>query len=114
MDSKKKTLCATEQNTERIKLLRLKFEEWQKTLTDEDVICLDEMGCKVNMTTSYAWSPKGTRVKDFVSGKATKSITTIGAMGKDGLICSAMGYGGTSSDTFYAFMKDELLPRIKK
>lgn len=114
MDEKKKSVCASEQRTERIKELRTKFLEFQKKLSSEEIVCLDETGFKLNMISHYAWSPKGTRAKDYAPGAKCRVITTIGAISRKGFVCSAIGYGGTSSNSFYAFMKDELFPRLKK
>ena len=126
MESKKKTISASEQKTPRIKHLRKRFKKWQKKLGKTQrkrrkkgkkplpIICLDETGFKPKMIPLYGWSPKGTRVKDDTSGKHERTITVIGAIGLSGFITSAIGYGGTSSDMFYAFMKNELLPKLKK
>lgn len=93
--------------------MREKFLLFQKNLSSDDIVCIDETGFKLNMTTRYAWSAKGTRAIDHAPASKGKTITTIGAISKTGFVCSAIGYGGTSSNSFYAFMKDELFPRLK-
>ena len=77
-------------------------------------MCLDETGFKLNMTSVYGWAPKGKRAIDSAPGKRGKLITTIGAMNKDGFLCSALGYGGIDKDGFFAFMTTQLFPMLKR
>ena len=77
-------------------------------------MCLDETGFKLNMTSVYGWAPKGERAIDSAPGKRGKLITTIGAMSKDGFLCSALGYGGIDKDGFFAFMTTQLFPMLKR
>ena len=80
----KKTVHATEKNSERVKALRKEFLSFQKRLKTEDIVCLDETGFKLNMTFEYGWALKGERAIDSAPGKRGKLITTIGTMSKDG------------------------------
>ena len=57
----KKTVHATEKDSERVKALRKEFLSFQKNLKTEEIVCLDETGFKLNMTSVYGWAPKGER-----------------------------------------------------
>jgi hypothetical protein len=84
MDGREKTVHATEKDSERVKELRKEFLSFQKRLKTEEIVCLDETGFKLNMTSVYGWAPKGERAIDSSPRKRENLITTIGAMSKDG------------------------------
>ena len=87
----KKTVHATEKDSERVKALRTEFLSLQKRRKTEDIVCLDETGFTLNRTSVYGWAPKGKRAIDNTPEKRGKLITTIGAMVEDGFLCSALG-----------------------
>ena len=57
--TRKKTLKSAEQDSQRVQERRADFEKIQKTLSIQNVVCMDETGFKRNMTSRYGWSPRG-------------------------------------------------------
>ena len=63
----KKSVHATEKDSERVKALRKEFLSFQKRLKTEEIVCLDETGFKLNITSVSGWAPKGERAIDITS-----------------------------------------------
>jgi len=76
----------------------------------EDFIFLDETGSVRNSTRSHARSPQGQRIKSPNSLIRGPRISTIGALGTEGIL-TALCYEGTlNSNLFEDFIEDFLVP----
>ena len=82
----KKTLHATERDTERVQQLRVQY--WQEigAVNLKDLVFVDETGCNLAMTRRYARSPRGSRAYDHAPYGRGQNLTLIGAMALRGLV----------------------------
>ena len=76
----------------------------------QDLIYLDEMGSARNITRSYARSEQGQRAACPNSSTAGIRISTIGALGVDGLITAFCFQGTLTAHLFGFFLENFLLP----
>jgi arginine repressor len=65
--SRKKTLHASERNTDRVQELRFEYRQKVKTILAEELVFVDEAGSHLGMTLPYASSERGTRTYSSVS-----------------------------------------------
>ena len=82
----KKTLHATERDTERVQQLRVQY--WQEigSVNLKDLVFVDETGCNLAMTRRYARALKGTRAYNDAPYQRGSNLTLIGAMALRGLV----------------------------
>jgi len=83
-------------------------------LTAERLIFLDESGMRLGSPTRYGWARCGEKAFGKAVHGAWKTVTMLGAIGLDGFRGFANIECGTSSDVFYAFVKHELAPRLRR
>jgi len=77
------------------------------------LVFLDEFGASTQMTRTHALAPVGERAVCRVPHGHWKMISTIAAMGIGGMVAAASFDGATDTEIFLAFVKDELVPRLK-
>jgi transposase len=65
------------------------------------------------MTPRYGWGPRGERVGGVLPGNWGENITLLGAIGRRGMRTMMTVDGGTTSDVFYAFVDQLLLPTLQ-
>jgi len=113
LDSKKKTLVASEQDAERIQAHRALYRAWQSRVDAGRVFCIDETGSTIAMTRTHARSPKGDRAEGRVPRNRGNVITVIGALTLGGLTATMTVEGGTSGDVFLAYVEQVLGPELQ-
>lgn len=111
---KKKTLVASERDTERVMLLRKAFHTWQQDVDFTKLVFVDETGSNAGMTPKYARALRGHRVADFAPRNKRKNVTIIAALSICGLECAMTIEGGTNTAVFAAFIEKVLGPRLQK
>ena len=82
------------------------------TLITDNLIILDEAGCHLNMTLSYARANGGDRIKmpsAFIKGP---KLSIIGAVSTKGIEASMYGEWNTDGEIFTVFVKELLVPRL--
>jgi transposase len=99
---KKKTLFDPRKNTPVNQQKRLYYEINIAPFKIEELIFIDEMGCVRNITRPYARSTKGQRAHCGNSLTRGTRISTIGALGIEGLL-TAFCYDGTMNAFLFAF-----------
>lgn len=95
--------------------MRAARAEWHGLLADvrvDQLVFLDEFGAATNMTRRYARGPVGRRVVCKAPHGHWKVLSTIAAMTVGGMLCSGTFDGATDTDTFVAFVREGLVPRL--
>lgn len=76
---------------------------------------VDETGLNTDLARRYGRAPRGERVVDATVPRNTpKNLSLVGAMGKDGLICSMQLEGAIDGDAFLVFIEEVLGPHLKE
>lgn len=79
----------------------------------QELVFVDECGINLQMAREVGWSKKGKRLYDSKPAEFRKNYTVLGALHWDGLKELMMIEGGTSSDVFYEFVRQVLLPNME-
>ena len=77
-------------------------------------IFIDEMGSNLAMTRRYGRAEPGERVFDKVPGDPGRNVSTIGAMGLDGIRTGLSVPGAIDGETMVFFVEELLAPRLKR
>ena len=89
------------------------MEKIEKTDSDS-IVYVDETGIDEYMYRERAWSPKGTKVREKISGRKYKRTGLAAALCR-GSITAPMQYDGTmNSELFEKWLKDSLCPSLAK
>jgi transposase len=111
--AQKKSLHATERDTEVNRFKREEFLWHIAQVAAEDLIYLDESGVSTQMTRLYARSPRGERVHDAVPGGHWKMLTILGAMNHTGMLATMTVEAATDREVFLAYLDEVLCPRLR-
>jgi transposase len=113
LPAQKKSIHATERETETNRLKREAFVAELRTIPPEQLIYLDESGVSTQMTRLYGRCRGGQRVADAVPGGDWKIVTILGAMNHMGMLAAMTIEAATDGDIFLAFLDDILCPKLK-
>lgn len=108
MDTKKKTLEASERKEEERK-------EWREKAKDLDVSkCrfIDETGSNIALTRLYARAPKGKRARGSVPRNRGKNVTLISDLSVVGLGELFLIDGAANGDLFEAYIEQIFVPTL--
>ena len=109
----KKTLIASEQDTQRVKDLRFAHRLWSFTIDPRNLVFIDETGIHLGMTRLCGRAPIGERLYDSeVPGDRGKNISLIGGMSIDGLIATMSVVGSVNTDVFLFYVQEILIPQL--
>ena len=109
----KKTLIASQQDTQRVKDLRFAHRLWSFTIDPRNLIFIDETGIHLGMTRLYGRAPIGERLYDNEApGNRGKNISLIGGMSIDGLIATMSVVGSVNTDVFLFYAQEILIPQL--
>lgn len=109
----KKTLIASEQDSQRVKDLRFAHRLWSFTIDPRNLLFLDETGIHLGMTRLYGRAPIGERLYDSEApGDSGKNISLIGGMSIDGLIATLSIVGSVNTDVFLFYIQEILIPQL--
>ena len=111
--TEKKSLHATERDTEANRQRRKEFVETVRQIAPEDLIYLDESGVSTQMTRLYARASGGQRVHDAVPGGHWKMLTILGAMDHTGLVAAMTVEAATDREVFLAYLDQVLCPKLR-
>lgn len=114
LSRKKKTLHASERNTDRVQNLRVEYREKVRDIPAEDLIFVDEAGSHLGMTLPYARSPEGTRAYSSVPCNRGQNVSMIAALALKGLLALVQILGATKGIQFEAFIANVLVPILWK
>ena len=110
----KKSLYAKEQEREDVKEKRRVFEEHIKHIPKEDLLFLDESGCRAHLTHLYGYGKMGQHLRLAQVQNRGKNVTRIGVLGIQGLCAFQTFEGSMNRERFVSFLRDVLLPQIPK
>lgn len=75
---------------------------------------LDEFGANTKMQRTHGRAPPGERVVASVPHAHFKTLSTIAALSVKGIVAAATFDGGTTAAKFVEFVRDDLLPVLRK
>lgn len=111
--AEKKSLHATERDTEENRRKREAFLETLRTVAPEDLMYLDESGVSTQMTRLYGRAEGGQRVQDTVPGGHWKMLTILGAMDRNGMLATMTVEAATDREVFLAYLDQVLCPKLR-
>lgn len=77
-------------------------------------IFIDEMGSHLGLTRLYGRAAPGHRVPDQVPGKRGGNVSTIGAIGRDGIRTGLSVPGPIDGETMLFFVEELLVPTLNR
>lgn len=110
---KRKSLSATEQNSERVLELRRRFIDKIGSLPSGKLVFINETGSNIAMTRPYGRALRGTPVYERVPRNRGTVTTVIGALTIAGLEAVMTIEGGTSGAVFLAYVERVLAPILQ-
>ena len=100
--------------SERDEKVRRKFRKLTEAFESDHYIFIDEMGSNLGLTRRYGRAAAGTRVRDEVPGNRGSNISTIGAIGVDGVRTGLSVPGAIDGETLLFFVEELLVPTLKR
>ena len=77
-------------------------------------VFIDEMGSNLGLTRLYGRAAPGQRVHDAVPGDRGGNVSTIGALGLEGIRTGLSVPGPIDGDTMLFFVEELLVPTVKR
>lgn len=111
--SEKKSLHASERDTEENQKRRREFAARIGAVSPERLIFLDESGITTSMTRLRARCLGGKRIHEATPGGHWKIMTILGAMSLGGMIATMTIEEATDADIFLAYVEHVLGPVLK-
>jgi transposase len=111
--AQKKSIHATERDTEANRQRREAFLETVSRIAPEDLIYLDESGVSTQMTRLYGRAMRGDRVQDTVPGGHWKMLTILGALNHTGILAAMTVEAATDREVFLAYLDQMLCPKLR-
>jgi len=111
--AEKKSLHASERDTEANRKRRAEFAARIRTITPERLIFLDESGVTTSMTRLRARCTGGGRIREATPGGHWKIMTILGAMSLRGMVAAMTIEEATDGDIFLAFVEQVLCSALK-
>ena len=109
----KKTLIASEQESQRVKDLRFAHRLWSFTIDPRNLVFIDEIGIHLGLTRLYGRAPIGERLYDNEPpGNSGQNISLIGGMSIDGLLATMSIVGSVNTDVFLFYIQEILIPIV--
>lgn len=109
----KKSLHATERDTEANQKRRQEFVARIAAIPPEHLIFLDESGVTTSMTRLRARCLGGRRIHEATPGGHWKILTVLGAMSYNGMVATMTIEEATDADIFLAYVEQVLCPALK-
>ena len=100
--------------SERDEKARNKFRKLTSALESRNYIFIDEMGSNLGLTRRYGRAEPGTRVHDQVPGDRGGNISTIGAIGLEGIRTGLSVPGAIDGETMLFFVEELLVPTLNR
>ena len=111
---KKKSLHASERDTERVQQARSDYQEMISYLDLERFKFVDESGVNIAMTRLYGRAPRGERVIGSVPQNYGSNITMLASLGATGLGALMTVDGATDGLVFRAYVERVLCPSLRR
>ena len=111
--SKKKSLHASERDTEANRKQREEFITRITAIDPKSLVFLDESGVTTSMTRLFARSEGGGRIYEAMPDSRWKILTIIGAMSLRGMIATMTIEEATDGDIFRAYVEQVLCAALQ-
>lgn len=111
--AEKKSLHASEWDTEANRLKREQFRERIRATPPEKLIFLDESGVTTSMTRLRGRCLGGRRIHEATPGGHWKILTVLGAMSLRGMVATMTIEEATDADIFLAYAEQVLAPVLR-
>lgn len=108
LDTKKKTLGASERNEE----ARAAWREQLKQLDARQLVVIDECGSNISLTPLYARAPSGQRAYGSIPRNRGKNTTLIAALSFEGMSESMIIEGSANAAVFERYVEEILGPSL--
>jgi transposase len=112
-EAEKKSLHASERDTEENCRRREEFVERLGTIAPEKLIFVDESGVTTRMTRLYGRAPSGQRIHESTPEGDWQILTMLGAMSTRGIIAAMTIEAATDQDIFLGFLDEVLCPALQ-
>ena len=109
---KKKLLHAAEQDTERVREQRRRWQEETRKIDPARLIFLDESGVTTEMTKRYGRTMGGARLQEGVPAGHWRTMTVLGAISASGWVATMTIEAATDGDVFLAYLDQVLCPQL--
>jgi len=110
--AKKKSLHASERDSERVQQARNAYQKTVRRLDLKRFKFVDESGINLALTRLYGRAPRGERAIGSAPINYGENITLIGALGSQGLDALLMIAGATDGEVFRAYTERILCPTL--
>lgn len=110
----KKVLVPSERDRPSVMARREAFLAEIMAIDPSRLVFLDESGSNISMTREYGRCPRGERIVERVPRNRGTVTTMLGALALDGLRALMTNEGGTSKAVFMEFVRDHLVPVLRK
>ena len=110
--AKKKSLHASEQDTERVQQARAGYQEEVAALDPQRFKFIDESGVNLAMTRLYGRAPRGERVIGAVPQNYGANVTMLAALGSHGIEAMMTIEGATDTEVFRVYVEQVLRPTL--
>ena len=107
---KKKGFIANERDEKE----RRKFRKIMIQFAIDKLVFIDEMGSHLAMTRLYGRAEPGKRIFEKIPGDPGKNVSTIGAIGLDGIRTGLSVQGPIDGETMIFFVEELLAPTLKR
>jgi transposase/uncharacterized protein YnzC (UPF0291/DUF896 family) len=111
--AKKKSLHASERDTERVQQARQDYQETIRRLDLRRYKFVDESGVNLALTRLYGRAPRGERAVGSTPINYGQNVTLIGALGSQGLDALLTIAGATDGEVFRAYTERILCPTLE-
>ncbi len=112
--AKKKSTHAAERDRPDVVAKRAVWFDRFATRRVADLVFVDEFGANTKMQRTHGRAAPGERVVGRVPHGHYKSISTIAALSAKGIVASTRFDGGTTAARFVDFVRDDLVPVLRK
>jgi transposase len=109
LDTKKKTLRASEQN----ETSRAAWREQMASLLSQELVVVDETGSHIAMTPLYAYAPRGRRAVGKVPRNYGAIMTLIASLSMQGMGEALMLDGAADAAAFEIYVEQLLAPSLR-
>jgi transposase len=109
LDTKKKTLVASEQN----EATRAVWRAQASQLSTPDLVVVDETGSQINMTPRYAYAPRGERAVGKVPRNYGANMTLIASLSPAGMGEALLLDGSADAVVFETYIEQILAPSLR-
>lgn len=113
VDAKTKSKRAEEPRRDEVKQARPEVQEDPNSLSGEDVIAVDEMGCVTGLSRPYGYAPCGDRTMFSAPGGKGSRLSLIGALSPEGCLGGREIEGTINGAVFEACGAPGLVPPLR-